>query len=179
MGKVWDLPTGHCVDWVQFDKPAVSVDLSPASDMMATSHVGDLGIYLWINKTLYDHITLAPYSKKAKPSKLSLPANLLVDSKDTINEDDLKMEIDETEEVFASPEQIGKDLITLANLPGSRWLNLLSLDVIKAKNKPKAPPKKPKAAPFFLPTIPGLETKFDLSNLPKDDEDTSRSLNLG
>ena len=38
-----------------------------------------------------------------------------------------------------------------------RWLNLLNLDVIKAKNKPKAPPKKPKAAPFFLPTIPGLE----------------------
>jgi len=178
-GRVWDLPTGQCVDYMEFDTPATSVDISPASDMMATSHVGDLGIYLWINKTLYDHITLAPISKKAKPSKLSLPANLLVDSKDTINEDDLKMEIDETEEVFASPEQIGKDLITLANLPGSRWLNLLSLDVIKAKNKPKAPPKKPKAAPFFLPTIPGLETKFDLSNLPKDDEDTSRSLNLG
>ena len=38
-----------------------------------------------------------------------------------------------------------------------RWLNLLNLDVIKAKNKPKAPPKKPKAAPFFLPTVPGLE----------------------
>ena len=38
-----------------------------------------------------------------------------------------------------------------------RWLNLLNLDVIKAKNKPKAAPKKPKVAPFFLPTVPGLE----------------------
>ena len=41
--------------------------------------------------------------------------------------------------------------------PFFRWLNLLNLDVIKAKNKPKAAPKKPKAAPFFLPTVPGLE----------------------
>jgi len=164
---------------MEFDTPATSVDLSPASDMMATSHVGDLGIYLWINKTLYDHITLAPVSKKAKPAKLSLPGNQLNDTKNAIQEDDMKMETDEPEELFASPEQISADLITLANLPGSRWLNLLSLDIIKAKNKPKAPPKKPKAAPFFLPTIPGLETKFDLSNLPKDDEEQSRTLNLG
>jgi len=178
-GRVWDLPTGQCVDYMEFDTPATSVDLSPASDMMATSHVGDLGIYLWINKTLYDHITLAPVSKGAQPARLSLPGNHLVDSKDVIDEDDLKMETDEPEDVFASPEQISADLITLANLPGSRWLNLLSIDVIKAKNKPKAPPKKPKAAPFFLPTIPGLETKFDLSNLPKDAEDQSRTLNLG
>merc|ERR1712025_249238 len=179
-GRVWDLPTGQCVDYMEFDAPATSVDLSPASDMMATSHVGDLGIYLWINKTLYDHITLAPISKRAKPSKLSLPGNHLVDSKDIIDEDDLKMETDEPEEVFASPEQISADLITLANLPGSRWLNLLSIDVIKAKNKPKAPPKKPKAAPFFLPTIPGLETKFDLSGLTPDDTDkSSTNVNLG
>ena len=45
---------------------------------------------------------------------------------------------------------------------------MLNLDVIKAKNKPKAPPKKPKAAPFFLPTIPGLAaTQFDLSAVEK------------
>ena len=43
----------------------------------------------------------------------------------------------------------------------------MNLDVIKAKNKPKAPPKKPKAAPFFLPTIPGLSTQFDLSAVEK------------
>lgn len=28
------------------------------------------------------------------------------------------------------------------------------------RNKPKEPPKVPKAAPFFLPTIPGLQPKF-------------------
>jgi len=177
-GKVWDLPTGQCVDYVQFDSPATSVDMSPSSDLMATSHVGDLGIYLWINKTLYEHVTLAPVSSSAAPVKLTLPSNMHVATSDIVEDDDVKMETDELEE-FISPEQISSDLITLANLPGSRWLNLLNLDVIKAKNKPKAPPKKPKAAPFFLPTIPGLETKFDLSNLPNDSEGDSRSFSMG
>lgn len=30
------------------------------------------------------------------------------------------------------------------------------------RNKPKEPPKVPKAAPFFLPTIAGLQPKFDI-----------------
>ena len=30
------------------------------------------------------------------------------------------------------------------------------------RNKPKEPPKVPKAAPFFLPTVAGLEPKFDV-----------------
>ena len=52
----------------------------------------------------------------------------------------------------------------------------MNLDVIKAKNKPKTAPKKPKAAPFFLPTIPGLSTQFDLSAVEKaSEEDSSKS----
>lgn len=35
------------------------------------------------------------------------------------------------------------------------------------RNKPKEPPKVPKAAPFFLPTIAGLQPKFDI----QDDKD--------
>jgi U3 small nucleolar RNA-associated protein 21 len=85
----------------------------------------------------------------------------------------------EMQEVFVSPEQLNTHLITLANLPGSRWLNLLSLDTIKAKNKPLAPPKKPKTAPFFLPTVPGLEHKFDMSGLKTAEESTSKSVNVG
>ena len=176
-GRVWDLATGHCLDWVQFDSAPVSVDMSPTGDMMATSHVGDLGIYLWVNKTLYEHITLSPISKNSQPVKLSLPSNLALPTED--DETVEAMETDESESEFASPDQISDDLITLANLPGSRWLNLLQLDVIKAKNKPKAPPKKPKAAPFFLPTIPGLETKFDLSGITSEEKEDSTNLNLG
>ena len=41
------------------------------------------------------------------------------------------------------------------------------------RNKPKEPPKKPAAAPFFLPTIPGLETKFAPLEEEKKKEDMS------
>lgn len=40
-----------------------------------------------------------------------------------------------------------------------QWENLLHLDTIKARSKPIQPPKKPEAAPFFLPTVPGLASK--------------------
>lgn len=63
---------------------------------------------------------------------------------------------------YKSPEQISNELITLSGQPTSRWLNLLNLDVIKRRNKPKTPLTIPKSAPFFLPTIPSLELEFDL-----------------
>lgn len=63
---------------------------------------------------------------------------------------------------YKSPEQISQELITLSDQPTSRWLNLLNLDVVKMRNKPKTPLTIPKSAPFFLPTIPSLELEFDL-----------------
>ena len=34
--------------------------------------------------------------------------------------------------------------------------------LLQQRNKPKEPPKVPKNAPFFLPTVAGLEFKFDV-----------------
>lgn len=71
------------------------------------------------------------------------------------------MTLDETAtEVRGAKENA--DLILLSDHPVSRWANLLSMDVIRQRNKPREPPNKPQAAPFFLPTIQGLEFKFDL-----------------
>jgi U3 small nucleolar RNA-associated protein 21 len=47
-------------------------------------------------------------------------------------------------------DQLSSSLLTLSLLPRSRWQTLLNLDRIRARNKPIAPPEKPKAAPFFL-----------------------------
>ncbi|XP_023323395.1 WD repeat-containing protein 36 [Eurytemora carolleeae] len=174
--RVWDLPSGHCIDFFSFPSPATSIDFSPAGDMLASSHVDDLGIYLWMNKSLYQHLSLAPVPSGAEPLQLCLPQHLAVPRGEKGVEEEMKMEIDtEGENVFASPEQLREDLITLANLPTSRWLNLLNLDVIKAKNKPRAAPKKPKAAPFFLPTVPGLEQQF-LIEEKKDGSENTRFL---
>lgn len=50
----------------------------------------------------------------------------------------------------------------MSNQPTSRWLNLLNLDIVKRRNKPKTLLTVPKNAPFFLPTIPSLDLAFDL-----------------
>jgi U3 small nucleolar RNA-associated protein 21 len=67
------------------------------------------------------------------------------------------MDIEEEDEEVEQwdSQQVEADMVTLANLPEARWQNLLHLDVIKARNKPKVAPEKPKNAPFFLPTITG------------------------
>ena len=60
------------------------------------------------------------------------------------------------------------DLVLLSDQPVSRWLNLLNMDVIRMRNKPQEAVKKPKAAPFFLPTIQGLEFKFQVEDNAND-----------
>ena len=78
---------------------------------------------------------------------------------------------------------LSEALVTLSSLPKSRWSNLLNLDVIKERNKPIEPPKQPKKAPFFLPTLPGLEPKFipaaDDGDIPTAEAGGSRIVNLG
>lgn len=63
-------------------------------------------------------------------------------------------------DIFSTPPQLDGELITLTLLPRSRWQTLLNLEVIQQRNKPKEPPKLPEKAPFFLPTLPGVETRF-------------------
>jgi len=48
----------------------------------------------------------------------------------------------------------------LTLLPRARWQTLLNLEVIQQRNKPKEPPKPVEQAPFFLPTLPGVEPRF-------------------
>lgn len=79
---------------------------------------------------------------------------------------------------YDSPEQLNEQLVTLSLLPESRWKNLLNLDVIKKKNKPKEPPKVPKSAPFFIPTVPGLVPRYATPE-QNNDPQQSKVVNLG
>lgn len=79
-------------------------------------------------------------------------------------------------DIYTTPDQLSEGLLTLSLLPRSRWQTLLNLDTIKARNKPKEPPKAPAAAPFFLPTVQGLETRFDVSAAQAHDEPLSARL---
>jgi len=65
----------------------------------------------------------------------------------------------------APPTQLAPRLVTLSGLPRAQWSALLHLETLRARGRPAAPPSKPEAAPFFLPTQPGLAPQpvFDTS----------------
>ncbi|CAC5374475.1 UTP21 [Mytilus coruscus] len=172
--RTWDLPTGKLIDCFLVSSAATSLSLSPTGDFLATSHVDDIGVYLWSNMTLYTFVSLRPLPEDYEPDTLELPATQY-ERKETDEEDekdDKDMDDYELSE-FKSPEQLSDELITLSLLPNSRWQNLLNLDIIKKRNKPKEAPRVPKSAPFFIPTIAGLEPKF--ASIKDDTEKETKS----
>ena len=44
----------------------------------------------------------------------------------------------------------GTKLITMSGLQKSHWRTLFHLELVRERNKPREPPKKPPTAPFFL-----------------------------
>ena len=162
----------------------------------------DLAVYLWSNRTLYSHVSLNPLPIDHIPSLIDLPHSKLSSEEETRKKEledekgdfieDTSWKKENTDEglVILRPDIMGDcpplsdGLVTLSCLPKSRWHNLQQLDVIKLHNKPKEPPAKPKQAPFFLPTTPGLEPKFsatgdDDGGISTLQEGGSRILNLG
>ncbi|XP_028418818.1 WD repeat-containing protein 36-like [Dendronephthya gigantea] len=178
--RTWDLPSGRILDCFLVESPATSLSISPVGDFLATAHVDDVGIYLWANKALYSNASIIPLPADFQPSFVDLPSAKTSFGEDDEDEDSKFIENSDeetvmeeemiTDEKYKSPDQISSELITLSLLPESRWRTLLNLDVIKQRNKPKEPPKAPKSAPFFLPTIPGVDLKFDVG---KDDTETA------
>ncbi|XP_068248629.1 WD repeat-containing protein 36 [Palaemon carinicauda] len=176
--RTWDIPSGACVDCFSVPVPPLSIAMSPVGDFLATLHTDHLGVYLWSNQGCFHHLSLRPIEENFKPSVISLPstaadaAQMASKEGDEIEEIGL-VDLDLEDDEYKSPEQISEELITLAKIPTSRWLNLLSIDVIKKRNKPVEPPKVPKSAPFFLPTVPGLEFKF-AAPVEEKQEETSK-----
>ncbi|MFT7815671.1 WD repeat-containing protein 36 [Arapaima gigas] len=173
--RTWDLPSGSLVDCFLVDAAAVSLTFSPTGDFLASAHVDSLGIYLWSNKTLYSMVSLRPLPSDFEPAAVVLPGTCSV--QDDITEEDKDESSDEMIE-YVSLEQLDKHLVTLSLMPDSRWKNLLNLDVIKKRNKPKEPPRVPQAAPFFIPTLPGLTPQFVMPEDPGA-QDQSKVVNLG
>ena len=157
--RTWDIPSSNLIDVFQVPEACTSLDFSPTGEFLATIHVCNLGIYLWSNRTLYTHISLKAIHKDDPIPTIGLPGTVI-----ELNDVE-ENELIESEPEYVSPEQLHDDLITMSGLAHSRWQNLLNIDIIKKKNKPKEALKAPENAPFFLPTIPSLELKFDFSNV--------------
>ncbi|XP_058062209.1 WD repeat-containing protein 36 [Anopheles bellator] len=169
--KVWDIPSSYLIDHFRVAQMCTSLSMSPTSDFLATAHVDYRGINLWANKSLFSHITLRGLNPDSEPPLLDLPTTVceeegqgsLLHATASTNVDELEDAFEKINIEYQSPPQLSSELITMSELAASRWQNLLNLDVIKKRNRPRQAPKKPKSAPFFLPTVAGLDLEFDLS----------------
>ncbi|GBO31965.1 WD repeat-containing protein 36, partial [Araneus ventricosus] len=147
------------VDWFTVTPLCVSLTMWPSGEYLATVHAGSPGIYLWANSTLYSNVLIHPLPETYDPLQLDLPM-ITMDGRDENNEVAGEAEADDSVPEFKSPEQISDELVTLSLVSKSHWLNLLDLDIIKRRNKPKEPVQVPKNAPFFLPVVSGLKPTF-------------------
>ncbi|EPS64844.1 hypothetical protein M569_09935, partial [Genlisea aurea] len=152
--RVWDIILGKQIYVLEVDIPVTALSLSPNMDILATSHVDQNGIYLWVNHEMFSAPTK---SRSYECGKKFVSIGLLPsgNSSDTIVNEATENHraVQDADPVLV--QQI-PDLVTLSLLPKSQWQGLINLDIIKARNKPIEPPKKPEKTPFFLPSVPTL-----------------------
>lgn len=147
--RTWDLPTGGCIDGVHLPSVATNVKFSPIGDFLATTHVTGNGIFLWVNRAQFKPVSTRHVAEE-EFSTILLPtisgeggASLIEGALD--DEDDADVDVP-----YQSVEQVAENLVTLSLGPRTRYQSILHVDIIKSRNKPKEPPKKPELAPFFL-----------------------------
>lgn len=148
--------------------------MSPTGDFLATAHVNYLGLFLWANKTLFSHVSLRTINPEAEVPLLDLPTSMQNDN-DALQDriEQLALDVGEVLDAdYNSPVQLSNELVTMSQLAAARWQNLLNIDIVKKRNKPRAPLKVPKQAPFFLPTLAGIDMKFDMTNVRMDEGNT-------
>ncbi|RLN38104.1 hypothetical protein BBJ28_00017445 [Nothophytophthora sp. Chile5] len=191
--RVWDIPTGKCVDWLRFQKPVTGLAVSPTGEFLATTHVGHVGIFLWANRTFFMDVFLD--SEPSEPVVMDMPVPLNeVDNDDHLGfgternpqlsvagVDEEAKEEGETEETEEGAEPLDTSLITLSTAPRALWQSLFNLELIKKRNKPIEPPKAPEQAPFFLQTarkdevhptfVPIDKQAEEVAKTKKDDEE--------
>ncbi|GFP84289.1 U3 small nucleolar RNA-associated protein 21 homolog [Phtheirospermum japonicum] len=176
--RVWDVILARQLDAIHVDVSVTALSLSPNMDILATTHVDQNGVYLWVNQTMFS----APSKGDSYGSGKGI-VNVNLPSVSSIG-NSLDENIDETKVINPQAKQDPHhsqvldqqipDLVTLSLLPKSQWQSLINLDIIKARNKPIEPPKKPEKAPFFLPSIPSLsgEILFKPRESTKEDKNS-------
>lgn len=146
--RVFDLATGHLVDAFRTET-CTNVAFSSTGEFLATAHAGQIGINIWNNKSLMMQVSSTQINEDQDIIDLSNLTDF--EATNQLAEiGDINEVVDNRLEVERTIEQLDRSLLTLSLQPQSRWQTLLNLENIRKRNKPIEPPKKPKAAPFFL-----------------------------
>lgn len=189
---LWDLPTGHLVDAFKLKAQCTSLAFSPTGEFLATATTDSVGVDVWSNRALFMHVPTRHIGVKELTDIVAADTqaptvsgegaeNLITagDDSDNVDEGDI-LDVNEA----ASVDQLTSDLLSLSLVPRSRWQNLLHLDLIRQRNKPIEPPKKPEKAPFFLPSLDDRQRKSnlaatDVTNAAELEAERSRIVRLG
>ena len=154
--RIYDIISTNLIEWVQFDKIPLAMNLSPNSLYIAMSFEEEKGIYLYINRTLFVdlediesieqpvHCTLAAFKAKMIKQRDDYDLN---DTND-INNNEIN-DKDEREKFIDIPEE-NNELISLSNENNIKYKLLNDIELLQERNAPKIKEKKKEQAPFFL-----------------------------
>ncbi len=172
--RVWDLPTGRCLNWLRFDSPIQSMAMSLSGEYLCLAQADKEGIYMYIDRSLYEtvHFWREPVEPTPVADSLVLisedeAADQATNQKDHLasaeNDEDAQgitvtppqAQVEALEGAAReSTEQRGPaGTITMSAIPRAYWTSLFNLEAIKQRNKPIAAPAAPVQAPFFLPSV--------------------------
>lgn len=161
------------IDIFKVEDIVTCLAFSPDSDFLATAHVDNVGIFLWSNRTQYANVSLRSIPDDYDAQLLQLPS--LTGTEDDSDLESEEESVKDDEDMKDTVDQLSEKMITMSMEPRSKWQNLLHLDTIKSRNKPKEAPKLPEKAPFFLPTLPGAKNQFDLTTVGTFDKENPES----
>nr|TKR74873.1 hypothetical protein D5086_0000290670 [Populus alba] len=119
------------------------------------------GDALLVNQSMFSRASrIDAYASGKEVVNVKLPSLIAVEGSNAENEDTdksiVKHSVSKEASTFPAFSQQIPDLVTLSLLPKIQWQSLINLDIIKVRNNPIEPPKKPEKTPFFLPSIPSL-----------------------
>ncbi|QCD93291.1 U3 small nucleolar RNA-associated protein 21 [Vigna unguiculata] len=173
--RIWDVILARQLDAIHVDIPITALSLSSNMDILATTHVDQNGVYLWVNQSMFSSTSnIDSYASGREVVSVKLPSISSVErSQDEHSEEPVNAPQPKDDLDFPTQDKQIPELVTLSLLPKSQWQNLINLDIIKVRNKPIEPPKKPEKAPFFLPSVPSLsgEILFESEKLSLKEND--------
>ncbi|EWC44732.1 hypothetical protein DRE_06510 [Drechslerella stenobrocha 248] len=182
--RVWDLPTGHLIDGFKTQNVVNSISFSPDGNFLATASVGSVGVGIYTNKTVFTHVPTRRMSeddivKLTGPTSTGEGGTGLVEAAFAEEAEDSG----DDEGRYTTADQLSDQMLTMSLLPKNRWMNLLNLEAIKSRNRPKDPVKKPEKAPFFLGSLQsskdGVAKLTGLDDLQKEkDKDDGLDLSI-
>ena len=176
--RLVDVVSGALLGWYSFDYAATSLCVSPGGEFVATTHVDSPAICVWASRAAFEDVLLGEVTA-SRPAPLEMPTAMGGAGGDESDEEEGSsdgeaeaMEEEEDEEEARRPlaslpqaeSQVHGGLFTMSQMPPAHINALVHLDAIAERNRPSEAPTKPELAPFFLPSLDGVErTFFDAS----------------